>query len=132
MIGTAEKARTVSMTDLPVTIGQAEIEHDEIGRAGGGEAPSLGSGGGGFDIEAGSNERGPEEALDLRLVVDDQNARQHQETGASGRRRAMRVPRLRMAGLVALMVPPMAVIRPRAMARPSPVPAGRPSPLARR
>lgn len=120
---------------LAVTIGQTEVQHDEGRSAGRGKALGLGGSASGFDLEAGGGQRRPEEALNLRLVIDNQDTRQHQDGfpgSACGRRMVIRVPRLRVAGLVALMVPPMAVIRPRAMERPRPVPAGRPSPLARR
>ena len=99
----------------------------------------------GRDREAGRRQRGPQEALDLRLVVDDQNGftsrhgrstpsssgdRQPSSTGRNPDHDAGARAR-RDAGLSARMVPPMASTTPLAIARPSPVPAGRPSPPRR-
>ena len=117
---------------LAVAIGQAEIEHDQCRRAHRRKALGRCHGFRGLHLEIRCFQRRAQEALNLRFVVDDEDSRFHLASPARGSRTTKRVPRRRMAGLSALIVPPMAVIRPRAMARPSPVPAGRPSPLARR
>ncbi len=123
---------------LAVPIGQAEIEHDEIGRAGDRHAHGLRAGFGRDDLVARGGERDMQEPLDLRLVVDDENAAGARvghaaaftamaDGSAAGRRTTMRVPLRRTAGLCATIVPPIDSIRPRQIERPSPVPGLRPS-----
>ena len=76
-----------------------------------------------------------EEPLDLRFVVDDEDAKALHGAGrismavgwAPGSRMTICVPRRRTAGLCATIVPPMASIRPRQIDRPRPVPGLRPS-----
>src|SRR5208337_678449 len=119
---------------LAVAVRQPEIEHDEIGRAGRGLTKSLRARLRRQNLVAGGGQRDVQEPLDLRLVVDHENAiALHRSVlsiavgSAPGRRMTMRVPLLRTAGLWATIVPPIASIRPRQIDRPSPVPGLRPS-----
>ena len=125
----------VAQNVLAVPIGQAEVENDEIGRAGRRQPQSLGAGLGRLHLKAGGGERDGEKPLNLRLIVDHQNARARHAAGldaigvawAAGRRTTNRVPRRRTAGLCATIVPPIASTRRREIERPRPVPALRPS-----
>ena len=120
---------------LAVAVGQAEVEDDEIGRAGRRQPQGLSAGLGRLHLKTGGGERDGEKPLNLRLIVDHQNARACHAAGldaigvgwATGSRTTNRVPRLRTAGLCATIVPPMASTRRREIERPRPVPALRPS-----
>ena len=120
---------------LAVAVGQAEVEDDEIGRAGRRQPQSLCAGFGHLHLKAGGGQRNREKPLDLRLVVDHQNAWARHAAGleaigvawATGRRTTNRVPRRRTAGLCATISPPIASTRRREIERPRPVPALRPS-----
>ena len=115
---------------LPVHVRQPEIEQDQRGRPACGQPDAVGRSVRAFHGKARRLQRRPQEAVDLRLVVDDQDAGlDHAEVtvirisvpgepsrAASGR------------GLTASIVPPIASIMPRAMARPSPVPGATRSP----
>ena len=114
---------------LTIKIGQAEIEQNEIGRARCGDAQALHAGQCRKYLITGRRQRGLEEPVNLRFIVDNQDGlpnpwRAH---GATGRRNTISVPGGPSAGastrgLCALMSPPMAVISPCAIARPRPVP----------
>ena len=120
---------------LAVAVGQAKIENDKIGRAGRGLAQSLRARLGRQNLIARGGQCDAEEPLDLRFVVDDEDAKALHGAGrismavgwAPGSRMTIRVPRRRTAGLCATIVPPMASIRPRQIDRPRPVPGLRPS-----
>ena len=122
---------------LAVAVRQPEIEHDEIGRPGRGVAKSLRARLRRQDLIAGGRQGDVQKALDLRFVVDHENATALHCAAlvsagvgsAPGRRMTMRVPLLRTAGLWATIVPPMASMSPRQIDRPSPVPGLRPSAL---
>src|SRR5580698_3375701 len=60
---------------LAVHIGQAEIEHDHVGRRIGDEAQRFASGGGMQHLVARRLQRGAQEAEDLRLIVDDKHSK---------------------------------------------------------
>src|SRR5260370_1058105 len=122
--------------DLPaIDVGEAEIEHDDVGRRIGDEAQSLAPCPGVQHLVAGRLQRRAQETHDLRLVVDDEDAeRRHARSCASagaatrGNWMTMRVPRRRTAGLSAWIWPPIASMRPLQIDRPRPVPALPPSP----
>ena len=65
----------VAQNILAVPVGQTEVENDQIGRAGRGRPQGLGAGLGRLHLKAGGGERDGEKPLNLRLIVDDQNAR---------------------------------------------------------
>src|SRR5208337_2695743 len=92
----------------------------------------------GDDLITRSRQGDMQESLDLRLVVDDEDAMTFRlghvgdfavmaEGSAAGRRMTMRVPFRRTAGLCATIVPPIDWIRPLQIDRPRPVPGLRPS-----
>ena len=60
---------------LAVHVGQAEIEHDDIGRRIGDQPQRLAPGGGVQHLIARRLQRRAQEAQDLRLVVDDKHAK---------------------------------------------------------
>ena len=125
----------IAQNVLTVPIGQAEVENDEIRRAGRSKPQSLGAGLGRLHVKAGGGERDGEKPLNLWFVINDKNAWARHAAGldaigvngAAGSRTTNRVPRRRTAGLCATIVPPIASTRRREMERPSPVPALRPS-----
>ena len=116
---------------LAIHIRQAEIEDDEIRRLGGYGLQRFRARAGFDDLIARSRQRGFQKTLDLRLVIDDQDARLvHVISPLASlpeNRMTIRVPRFFSAGLSAWILPPMASTKPRAMDRPSPVPGARPS-----
>ena len=121
---------------LAVHIGQAEVEDDQVGRRIGDQPQRLVAGGGVQHLVARRFERRLEETHDLRLVVDDQDARAGHDAAlaisrasTAGIEMTMRAPRRLTAGLSAQILPPIASTRPRLIDRPRPVPARRPSAL---
>ena len=121
-----------------VHVRQAEIEQHGVWRARGGEAQEVGGIVRLRHRVAGRLQCGPQEAVDLRLVVDEQDQRLvhdrvHDQGGATGRSSVSTVPGSSAGistarGLRAVMPPPIASTSPRAMARPRPVPAATRSP----
>src|SRR5277367_6767657 len=120
---------------LAVHVGKAEIEDDRLGGAVGDNRQSSGRGIGAHGLVAGGLQGGPEEPVDLGIVVDDQDAgfvSGHAVATAAGsasgalvafgRLIRIRVPRPWCRGLAAAIRPPMASMKPRAMERPRPAP----------
>ena len=110
----------------PAPVGEDEVEDDRLGRANGGGRQRRLGGRGRVDLVAGAAEGRLERAQDLRLVVDDEDARpaRHAATGsggsATGRASANEAP---CPGCDSAQTrPPFASANPRAMARPRPVP----------
>ena len=134
------------MLDLPsdggdvlrFMFGQSEIEYDET-RVVGGETPQgLLAGSRDYHVIAGRDQARTQEAMDLRLVVDDEYADGlgHEAASlvhcAAGSSIAMLVPLLPSAGLLARMVPPICSMTRLQMVRPSPVPCRSRSPARTR
>ena len=128
------KLPDVAQNVLAVAVGQTEVEHDHVRRLAHRRPQRIRRRLRCNRLVACGRQRDFQEALDLRLVVDDENAlsahgslRGFVGASAAGRRTTMRVPRRRTAGLCAAIVPPMASTSPLQIDRPSPVPALRPS-----
>ena len=119
---------------LAVEVGQAEVEQDQIRPPGRRRPDRRRAGVDAFDLVTGGDQGGLQKAVDLGLVVDDEdNGR------PSSHRSFLRIRGVRAApadgrssgyrgrpaiGLSAVIDPPIAVTTPRQMERPSPVPRG--------
>ncbi len=117
---------------LAVHVRQAKIQHHGVRRAPGQLAQPGLAGVGADRLVAGGRQRRSQEAVDLRLVVDDQDARAMDGHSSPfgvrvdlGREIRNRVPRPSATGLVAAMRPPMASMKPLAIDSPSPRPSPR-------
>ena len=113
------KRPDVAQHVLAVTVGQAEVQNDEVRRAGDGHAQGLGARLRRDHVVARRRQGDMQQALNLRLVVDDEDPIASDRThgagfkataagSAAGRRMTIRVPLRRTAGLCAAIEPPMA------------------------
>lgn len=133
MIGGFRESAALRDDILAIHVRKSKIEQDDVWRTSSDGAQS------GFSVrcrqnlKAADRQRRTQVAQDFRLVIDSKDARTAHPAAAragdtaAGKRSTMRVPRLRIAGLCATMVPSIASTRPRQIERPRPVPALRPS-----
>ena len=127
MIGTSRPLPHLADHVLAVAVGQAEVEHHDVGRLRGDAlhaprraVPAL------VHLVVVGFQRRLEEALDGRLVVDDEDTRRCRVMAPpprAGNAASTRVPRPSATGLSASIVPPCASTMPLAMASPRPVPS---------
>src|SRR6266540_6943171 len=110
---------------LAVTVGQAEVEHNDIRRIGCDPLGRLRHGSGADNVIVIGLKRRLEETQDSGFIIDNEDAGlgSHARVSSRGNVRTMRVPRPSAIGLSAATAPPCASMMPFAMAKPRPAPS---------